>query len=1143
MEKENIDKLYRERVIDNRQLKMVDVIKYLLQQEEVRSLDVAVGYFYLSGLLLIKDEFIKFMDEKNGQLRILMGNETNGQTANVLNGSKYKDYASYISNETKKDTDTITDGEFLSRLAGWIDEKRIKVQVYTGDANYFHAKSYLFAYSQDETHGTAIVGSSNFSRNGLEGNTELNVLSQDNYYALHRWYSDLWLSDETQAFSPDLLKIVKSNISPRDALKRDYKPVKQTYYEFANLYAKPYAKLDEHKDWVKELFPHQRSGVISIKDKLDSYGTAVLADGVGLGKTRIAGGVMRLYKDDSAPYKTLIVADKKLKTQWAEELDICGIESGDYDWMSREEFVNTPWNQIKVMKYSLVIIDEAHIGFKNNNTQAYQKMRWLKDQHPELRGLMITATPWNNRREDVINIGTLFLNIDDIPNDRNYKQYLLLGGRTNKAIRKIANDNTAFNQLWEDIFLQRTRKTYGGKQAQFATRTFPTVDIQFEPRKNQIFSDNFAAIAGLKFPYMDPIKYLDPTKEPLGANQLKLLLLKRADSSWVAYRNTLQNIIEKLTNLKKQLDFVTAMPGKKLTDRFKGMLSEAYDLSDYLAKNQLSLLFNVSEEENQVDEHELRSRNKKRIYLDKITKQIDDITNAKAKKAVNSMLADCNEDLEVLNLVLNKLNQAYQHIDEKMEKIISTVAKEQKLGHKVIIISQFADTVNYYYENLYRYFNTPKITLPMGKVLGNDKENYINRIPAKNKEEVLDAFSPVSKRQQQIIDDDRQIDLVVGTDTISTGQNLQDAVTLINLDLPYNPMILEQRIGRIDRPRHDAARVRLYIYTCPVYQSIDSQLKMTKRLGSKMQGVLEDTQFDNVVLPEYTNYLKATAEHKQNTVANMLDQTEDAITYQNGMQSEKHSEQYRFANKRMYDFKTNGNFKQDNYILPNYSFARNDLDSIAVIQLHLKDVNDSALRNENIIVNLTKQKEETVVAAEQAIHESIKDDIISTKKLSQGKAELKTLNAKEAIETVIHQVIDQYNADQAVTATNEKSLSSKKGRVAATKIRESVQNPKNRTMILSKLKSIDMKPQAVAPFAKYLETVGQDDPAYPLVEIIADNVDYFWTHISEYREYLTPDSIAAAQHIGKERRHINTRKASLDNSDYDLLLSNLIVND
>ena len=82
---------------------------------------------------------------------------------------------------------------------------------------------------------------------------------------------------------------------------------------------------------------------------------------------------MRLYKDDSAPYKTLIVADKKLKTQWAEELDICGIESGDYDWMSREEFVNTPWNQIKVMKYSLVIIDEAHIGFKNNNTQAYQK--------------------------------------------------------------------------------------------------------------------------------------------------------------------------------------------------------------------------------------------------------------------------------------------------------------------------------------------------------------------------------------------------------------------------------------------------------------------------------------------------------------------------------------------------------------------------------------------------------------------------------------------------------------------------------------------------------------------------------------------------------------------------------------------------
>ena len=205
-------KLYSEHVIDNRRVSMVDALKYLLKQEEFKTLDVAVGYFYISGLLLLKDEFADFMDRRNGHFRILMGNETNGATVNILDGSNYRNYAELIASKSKHDTQDISDKKFLGKIAEWIDTGRIEVKVYTGQANYFHAKSYLFASTLNSDRGTAIVGSSNFSKAGLQGNTELNVLTQDGFFALHNWYNDLWLSkDEVTDFSPDLIKIVKSS--------------------------------------------------------------------------------------------------------------------------------------------------------------------------------------------------------------------------------------------------------------------------------------------------------------------------------------------------------------------------------------------------------------------------------------------------------------------------------------------------------------------------------------------------------------------------------------------------------------------------------------------------------------------------------------------------------------------------------------------------------------------------------------------------------------------------------------------------------------------------------------------------------------------------------------------------------------------
>ena len=161
------NKLFSKKVIDNRNVSMTDALKYLLSQEEFRILDVAVGYFYISGLLLLKDEFTNFMDNRNGHFRILMGNETNGATVNVLDNSNYHNYAELIQHSTEKDTSKVSDKEFLGKVADWINDGKIEVKIYTGDADYFHAKSYLFASSLNTGNGTAIVGGKSVAINVL----------------------------------------------------------------------------------------------------------------------------------------------------------------------------------------------------------------------------------------------------------------------------------------------------------------------------------------------------------------------------------------------------------------------------------------------------------------------------------------------------------------------------------------------------------------------------------------------------------------------------------------------------------------------------------------------------------------------------------------------------------------------------------------------------------------------------------------------------------------------------------------------------------------------------------------------------------------------------------------------------------------
>ena len=1142
------EELFSKKVIDNRNVSMTDALKYLLKQEEFKTLDIAVGYFYISGLFLLKDEIVNFIDNRNGHFRILMGNETNGATVNVLDDSKFNNYAELIHESTEKDTKTISDKAFLGKVTEWIREGKIEVKIYTGTANYFHAKSYLFASSLNANRGTAIVGSSNFSKAGLEGNTELNVLTEDGFFALHEWYNSLWLSkDEVTDFSPDLIKIAASN-GAKETLQQ-YKPVKETYYDFANIFAQPYAELDMKQKWVQELFPHQRSGIISVKEKLDSLNTAVLSDGVGLGKTRTAAGVIRLYLETESVNRILIVADTKLKDQWHDELEAVGIKEYEYEYISRQQLVNMDYAQLKDNNYTLMVIDEAHLGFKNNNTEAYKKVLYMRQNNPKVKGLLLTATPWNNAREDVINIGSLFLKVDAIPNDRKYKQYFLLSPNklTNKVVKHLANDDAAFKEFWSDVYLQRTRKTYGGKGTRFPHRNFPSVDIPYEPRKNEIFSNNFDVISDLKFPYQDPIKYIDNSKEELGAKQLKMMLLKRADSSWKAYATSLQHIVNKLEKLNVQyLKPMSYLKGKELLNHYVAFLGTAYGIGEY--ENKINVLFKDLEPSEPTDpsQQTIRSQLRKQRYIENLKAQINSLTVKKAKNAIDKMTADYNSDVSTLKMLIDSLNKAYSKVDEKVDEIIECIDKERAKGHKIILVSQFADTVEYYYDKLYTHYNKPQLKYPMGMITGasnTDENGYsakINQKPS-TKKDVLKHFSPKSKKAIELIENNDQIDLVVATDTISTGQNLQDAVTLMNIDLPYNPMTLEQRIGRIDRPLPKGDnKDQIYIYTFPIYQSINSQLKMMKRLGNKMAGVLNDTEFDNVVLPQYEGYLKDIEERKQNAVKTMLDKTDDQMINHSDFSSEKHSEAYQQANKRMYDFKANQLTPLKDPLIPDYSFSNGKKNhSIAVVEIKYYDVNGSYLEKENILVDVNDSKKVEIIDAEKNLNGEIAFDVHNSKALSQGDALTAVDKAKDRIYNVVKQQVAEYNKQHEFFAKNIDSTKNKTSVKAAVALRNSaMQEPK---MVMSKLQSVNVDPKLLKDITKYVETIDKDDDLFPIVQEIANNPNVFWLEINKYIKFFNPDSMREMENIGKNIQKASTRKADLEKTQYKVLDGNIVV--
>ena len=633
--------------------------------------------------------------------------------------------------------------------------------------------------------------------------------------------------------------------------------------------------------WNK-LFNYQRDAATGIINKLESYNGCILADSVGLGKTFTALAVIKYYELRNRA--VLVLCPKKLADNWLNynsnlKTNLFAKDRLNYDVLCHTDLSRTsgdsfgiPLNRVNWGNYDLVVIDESH-NFRNNDAYKdketrYQKlMRQVVQEGVKTKVLMLSATPVNNRFTDLKNqLALAYEGHSDLLSDKlkttrsieeifkraqvAFNQWSKLAPEARTAQSILQALDFDFFELLDSVTIARSRKHietfYDTKDiGKFPQRRKPLSYHSPITHRADVLDMNgiVEQLSLLKLSVYAPISYILPSRiakyEALydtqvegGKGSLKQVdrerslqalmitnLLKRLESSVEAFRLTLSAL---LRNHTKTLEIIAQY------HQSGGVLN----IGDYTA----GIEGLDAEEDDLTAIDPFSVGGKVQISL--------------ADMDVPSWEHDLNSDLAVIDALLAemekitpaedaKLQHLKSHLYQKIESPINSGNK------KVIIFTAFADTANYLYRNLAPAILQDK-HLHTGKVTGSDtpkttlKQSY-------DFQSLLTLFSPRSKEKALIMpDDDSEIDILIGTDCISEGQNLQDCDYLINYDIHWNPVRIIQRFGRIDRIGSINREIQLVNYWPDI--TLDEYINLKERVENRMMIVdVAATGDDNVL--------------------------------------------------------------------------------------------------------------------------------------------------------------------------------------------------------------------------------------------------------------------------------------------------------
>lgn len=784
------------------------------------ALDVATGMFEIGALTALDGAW-----QKLDKIRILMGAEVTSGTRQAILKAIRSRATQVIDEGLHGDKDSNPFLEGVDAVVDALRKGRIECRAFS--RKKFHAKAYITHARMEVVGAQALVGSSNFTRPGLTENVELNIKveSSAEVAQLQQWYERYW--SEADDITTEVLQAIERHTAA-------FTPFEVYSRALHELFSKVEPSASNWEQNHSEMFPvldqYQKEAYWALTDIARQQGGAFLCDGVGLGKTYV--GLMLIERLIRYEKKNVVLfAPKGAKESvWIPELRRrLQVLAGGQDFSNLTVFAHTDLSRGGEFRERFdriaeladaVIVDEAH-HFRNpgrvpdwNDPSTWTRYYGLFRLIGEARKkpvYLLTATPINNSLDDFRHMAELFTRRDEayFAKTLGVNSVTARVNQISRALRKQtdlgegdsfsevipeAQELLARDPLFEGLVVQRSRAYARQSQLQYegAGTIFPKRDdpkvATYSVKKTygrllamveKAFEKDKPLFAlPIYYPlayYRGPDSEIDPREQNRQAQVVGLIrtnFLKRFESSVYAFERSCDRLLRKLLAFvaKNVESGAEVRRLERWRDQHAGLLRNTQS-------RQLLLWGEEEPEESEAEE-------------DVISPELLDAAERLPRDEydVSEILQETYLDLDQLGAFLDECQRFEPKHDDKLQKLVALLGQKDLAARKVLIFTEFADTARYLRRHLAE--------------TGTDHIMQVDSGTKEDRAQVLRRFSPYyngSSSAELAAEGLDEIRVLIATDVLSEGLNLQDATRLINYDIHWNPVRLMQRIGRVDR--------------------------------------------------------------------------------------------------------------------------------------------------------------------------------------------------------------------------------------------------------------------------------------------------------------------------------------------------------
>jgi superfamily II DNA or RNA helicase len=773
----------------------------------------------------------------------------------------------------------------LRRLRRQILDGKVQIKLFL--SHPLHAKLYLVHRTDSVTPRIGFLGSSNLTFSGLSNQGELNidVPDQDAADKLQRWFNDRWCDRWCLDISEDLVKIIEESWAREELVQPYHVYLKMVYH----LSQEARAGLSEFKiprDFGAELFEFQKAAVKIAAHHVYKRRGVIIGDVVGLGKTLMATALARVLQDDLG-FETLIICPPKLEPMWQDHIE-------KHRLIAKIVPMSRVIEELPELRlYRVVLIDESH-NFRNPEGMRYRAIRDYV-QRNDSRVILLSATPYNKAYLDLSAQLRLFVPEDEdigirpeallrTIGETRFLQQHQCGLRTLRAFEK-SEEPDDWRNLMRRYLVRRTRgfvqehyaerdehgRPYllldDGRQFPFPKRIPKTVAFAFDRTSDDPYPRLFSpevvdAIDTLRLPryglgnYLDvgPSVRLAPAERDvirnLGRAGVRLIgfsrtnLFKRLESGGPAFLQSVDRHILRNFVFVHALENGLELPiGTQDVSDFDTQFADADEFDEGIEVEGVRF---------EADYRRLAAQ----LYDRFSTTERKRFKWLRADVFGRELVVDLLHDARELIAVLEQCGRWIPARDTKLHALADLLLHEHP-SEKVLVFTQFADTA--------RYLNDQLQCLGVTAVEG---------VTAASSDPTRSAwrFSPRSNDKVALAEREGELRVLVATDVLSEGQNLQDASIIVNYDLPWAIIRLIQRAGRIDRIGQDSPEILCYSFM-PA-DGLEQVLNLRGRLRNRLRQNAEVVGTDEAFFEDDVDE-RPLLVNLYNEKAGILDDTED----------------------------------------------------------------------------------------------------------------------------------------------------------------------------------------------------------------------------------------------------------------------------